>query len=108
MSTKNKAGYGYRYADLGELLCAVKPVPKQHNFAVVSELAEMNGGFVLACKVLWKDGTCVAQSACPILDVHEQGGGRLNPMQEMGSAITDARRYTLLNCLCVACEDDDA
>jgi hypothetical protein len=29
-------------------------------------------------------------------------------MQEVGSAITYARRYTLLNCLCVACEDDDA
>jgi hypothetical protein len=28
-------------------------------------------------------------------------------MQEVGSAITDARRYILLNCLCVACEDDD-
>jgi hypothetical protein len=54
---KNKAGYGYRYADLGELLCTVKPALKQHNFAVVWELAEMNGRFIIACKVLWKAGT---------------------------------------------------
>jgi hypothetical protein len=102
MSIKNKTGSGYHSADLGELLCTVKPILKQHNFAVVSELAEMNGRFVIACKVLWKDGTCIVQSARPILGVHEQGGGRLNPMQKMGSAITYACRYMLLNCLCVA------
>jgi hypothetical protein len=103
-----KGGYGYSYTDLGELLDCVRPALREHHFVVVWELAEMHGRFVIVCKVLWKDGTCVAQSACPILGVHEQGGGRLNPMQEVGSAITYARRYTLLNCLCVACEDDDA
>jgi hypothetical protein len=63
---------------------------------------------IIVCKVLWKDGTCVAESGCPLVGIHEQERGRLNPMQELGSAITYARRYTLLNCLCIACEDDDA
>ena len=104
----NRGGYGYSYTDLGELLDRVRPALREHHFAVVWELSEMHGRFVIVCMVVWKDGTCVAQSACPILGIHEQGGGRLNPMQEVGSAITYARRYTLLNCLCVACEDDDA
>jgi len=32
----------------------------------------------------------------------------MNPMQQLGSAITYARRDTLRNCLCIACKDNNA
>jgi hypothetical protein len=110
--TKNRKGYGYRYADLGQLLDEVKPVLGKYHFAVVWELTTFQERLAMLCKVMWKDGSCVAQSTCPLLGIQEQpmdGGAKtMNPMQQVGSAITYARRYTLLNCLCVACEDDDA
>jgi hypothetical protein len=78
----------------------------------VWELTTFQERLAMLCKVMWKDGSCVAQSMCPLLGIQEQpmdGGTKtMNPMQQVGSAITYARRYTLLNCLCVACEDDDA
>jgi hypothetical protein len=57
----NRGGYGYSYTDLGELLDRVMPALREHHFAVVWELSEMHGGFVIVCRVVWKDGTCVAQ-----------------------------------------------
>jgi hypothetical protein len=66
----------------------------------------------ILCKVIGKEGNCVAQSACSLFGIQEQpaegGSKNMNPMQQLGSVITNARRYTLLNDLCIGCEDNDA
>jgi hypothetical protein len=69
---KNIKGYGYHYTDFDQLLNEVKPLPGKYHFAVVWELTTFQKWLAMPCKVLWKDGSCAAQSTCPLLVIQEQ------------------------------------
>lgn len=99
---KNASGYGYKYTDLAEI----------HNY-----LEENNMRYYQYMETI--DGTDYIMTV-PIIDGEEKPprrgcrvaeaklSGKSNPAQEQGSAITYARRYSLLMAFGLATTDDDA
>lgn len=93
----NKGSYGYSYADLSDVTAAVMPLLAKHglSFTCLPRLTE-KGGYELAAKLMHTSGEHV-EGALPI------AGGT---PQQIGSAITYARRY-LLGCMTGVVTDDD-
>lgn len=101
--TKNGGEYKYQYADLTDVTAAAMPVLSKHGLSFTSKPTMTENGFVLAYRLLHESGQEDA-GEYPLPDpAHTQA-------QQMGSAITYARRY----CLCAATgiapggDDDDA
>lgn len=99
---KNKDGYGYKYTDIAQ----------------IHEWLEANGlsyyqytdrieadDYIYTVPV--KDGKELpARRGCRVINATLNG--KSNPAQEQGSALTYARRYSLLMAFGLATEDDDA
>lgn len=96
----DKGKYTYNYADLADILAAVRPVLAKHGLAVTQpvELLE-SGKLMLRTSVCHKDGSAI-HSTMPI--PHMEG----RP-QQFGSTLTYARRYALSSLIGIATEEDD-
>jgi hypothetical protein len=99
---KMKSGgeYSYSYADLGDVLEAVRPVLTTHKLAVVQaiDVDDDTGRMLLRTRIGHESGQWV-ESCYPL---PSEGTA-----QEMGSALTYARRYSLCALAGVTGEDDD-
>ncbi len=95
--TKNGGSYRYTYAGLADVIEAAAPVMDRHGlaFSTAPRLTDA-GGYELRGVLLHKSGE-TSDGALPI---------RGNSPQELGSAITYARRY-LFGCLTGVVTDDD-
>ena len=87
----------YRYAELSSIIDATKPVLLE-NGLVLTHGMESNGHSALTCRISHVSGEWF-ESSYPL-------PSGMNS-QEMGSAITYGRRYTLCAMLGIATEDDD-
>jgi len=101
---KNRTGQvgsrAYDYADLGSVLDAVLPVLNKHGIAVVQTIeGQEAGGVVLKTDLIHAASREAVHSLYPLPD-------QCTP-QEMGSAITYGRRYSLICMTGVVGEDDD-
>lgn len=90
-----------KYASLGAITEATRPVLAKHGLAYIQGLALTTDGIqVLVTRILHTSGQWI-----------EDAGYALNPTkndpQGMGSAVTYARRYTLGASLGIITEDDD-
>lgn len=92
---KDTEGYGYSYADIGQLISTVRPLLKKHKMCFDHTVYEQQ----MVCTLTHETGEKI-ESRCPLV-------GDLEDMQKLGSALTYARRYTLLAILGLAAEDDD-
>lgn len=102
--TKNKDGYGYKYTELAE----IHRYLEENNMRYYQEIqtCELNGNdYIMTYRFIdgkWEDkpkrGCKVADATLAKID---------NPAQEQGSALTYARRYSLLMAFGLATEDDD-
>ncbi len=102
---KNKEGYGYKYTELAEI----------HNYLEANgmkyyqeiQTCEMNcQDYIYTWRYIdgkWEDKPI---RGCRVTDATLTGVK--NPAQEQGSALTYARRYSLLMAFGLATEDDDA
>ena len=97
---KGGGHYSYSYADLGDVLTAVRPVLKKHGLAVLQDVTSPGSGVVAVATIIVH--TSGARDVYGPL-VMPAGG----TPQALGSAITYARRYALLAALGIATEDDD-
>ena len=89
--------HSYRYADLAEIIEHVRPVLAKHKLAVVQlTLAEQRN--LLVTRLIHESGQYL-ESTYPL------PSGVI--AQEMGSAITYARRYSLCAILGIAADEDD-
>jgi len=96
---KTGGEYSYSYADLASVRDAVTPALSKHGLAVVHTFRP-NGGQVqyLETSLIHTSGASITSSyPIPAIGAH----------QEIGSAITYARRYSLCAILGVVAEDDD-
>ena len=95
-----KGNYSYRYADLSSVRDAVTPALTKYELAVVQTFRQNGGTHQYVDTTLMLAGTdeCIT-SSYQIPAVGKQ--------QEIGSAITYARRYSLCAILGVVAEDDD-
>ena len=87
----------YCYAELSTVIDAVKPVLLK-NGIVLTHGMESNGHSALTCRLSHTSGEWM-ESTYPLPQTANS--------QEMGSAITYGRRYTLCAMLGIATEDDD-
>ena len=91
----NLGKYSFRYAPLETIVQAIKPLLKQTG---LSFLHVMNDS-ILECVILHSSGQCINTGGIAIK--------MSNKMQDMGSSMTYARRYTLCAALGIVAEDDD-
>lgn len=99
-----KAGtYSYSYAPLDELISVMRPVLASHGLSVVFK-TKADGKTVMArADVVHKDGH---SESCEFT-VPIDSSTRMNVAQQVGSALTYARRYAYLAALGLSPEDDD-
>ena len=101
--TKNKTGYGYKYTDLAQ----IHNYLEENNMRYIQKIERIDGDDYIYTKRCienkwedeWLQGCRVVQAVL---------SGKSNPAQEQGSALTYARRYSLLMAFGLATEDDDA
>lgn len=99
--TKTGAGYSYTYATLADALAACRSALSEQGIAVVQEAMtpKEDRGVEVSTTLLHSSGEWLRMQA---LFMPVAGGA-----QDIGSAITYARRYQLLAAVGLAPEDDD-
>lgn len=98
IQAKTGGSYTYHYADLADVLDCVRETLAQNGLAVTQIVTRRDTGTVLLTRLLHTSGQYV-ESEYPLPS--------LAGAQEMGSAITYARRYSLCPLLGIAGETDD-
>jgi len=100
--SKNREGYGYKYTDLAQI----------HNYLEENDMSyyqyvqtEEGEDYVYTVPIIGGEEK-PARRGCRV--VQAILSGKSNPAQEQGSALTYARRYSLLMAFGLATEDDDA
>ena len=96
---KTNPHFKNKYASLGSVLKATLPALNRNGIALVSQ-TEVVGGEIIVTTLLMYGGLIFARTAWPV-------GKAGTPPQQLGSALTYARRYTLQSLLGVAAEEDD-
>lgn len=86
-----------KYADLSAVLDAVRPALTKHGLSVTQTTKLCDGQLVLTTTLHHLSGESIA-SEYPL---------PIGKPQEMGSALTYARRYCLSAICCIAADDDD-
>lgn len=100
---KNKQGYGYKYTDLAQIHEYLEENNMKY-YQYIQRVGEDDYIFTKRCiNDKWEEE---AIQGCRV--VNAVLSGKSNPAQEQGSAITYARRYSLLMAFGLATEDDDA
>ena len=99
---RNKEGYGYKYTDLAQ----IHEYLEQNKMKYIQYIERIEGDDYIMTKRFidgkWEDE---ALKGCRVVQATLQG--KSNPAQEQGSALTYARRYSLLMAFGLATEDDD-
>ena len=99
---KNKEGYGYCYTDLAEIHRYLESVGAWY----YQYIDRIDGDdYIMTVKVINGEEQAPLRG-CRV--VNATLSGKSNPAQEQGSALTYARRYSLLMAFGLATEDDDA
>jgi hypothetical protein len=98
-SKRTGAKYTYGYADLANVLAAVRPALAKHQIATLQPVAVGRQGIVVTTLLAHPSGEYIRNDFALPLDSTDP--------QAIGSAITYARRYALQALLGVAPEDDD-
>ena len=102
---KNSDGYGYKYTDIAE----IHKYLEENGMKYYQEIqtSEINGfDYIMTYRFIngkWEEKP---KRGCKVVDATLQG--IKNPAQEQGSALTYARRYSLLMAFGLATDDDDA
>lgn len=104
---KTKQGYGYKYVELS----AIHEYLEENNLRYYQFIKTIDGNDYIMTQKLRKSGEEYkpegeAIQGCRV--VQAVLSGKSNPAQEQGSALTYARRYSLLMAFGLATEDDDA
>ena len=101
---KNKEGYGYKYTELSEIHNYLEK--NGMKYYQETETNSINGqDYILTYRYIdgkWEEKP---KRGCKVVDATLSG--IKNPAQEQGSALTYARRYSLLMAFGLATEDDD-
>ena len=98
VKTKTGADFSYTYASLPTILAAILPVLHKHGFALAQRIEKEHGETVLVTELIHENGV-MHGGKYPLTDTGD--------IQDLGSAITYARRYALTALLGLAPDDDD-
>lgn len=99
---KQTQGYGYKYTDLAGVHTYLETI-KQSYYQEIDDTDHV------VTHILDSDGKEIrAVRGAKVIETGALSGGKTNPAQDYGSALTYARRYSLLLAFGLATEDDDA
>ncbi len=107
---KKHGGLGYKYAELSQVLEMLHPVLEREKKYITFDIVSDERGDNCVCLVgalRDENNNIVLESRVPLLGINNVANTRNSPMQNLGSAITYARRYCLLNMFNLCAEDDD-
>lgn len=99
-----KGNYG-KYATLASTWDAIRKPLSNNEIAVYQRPLVVNKVLKMCTMLIHSSGEFIDDSELEM--IFDRSGGRLNPMQAMGSAVTYARRYTLQAATGIAPQDDD-
>jgi len=102
-----KGSYKYNYAPLDEIMETIRPLLGELGLTVSWSSRVEPQRVIVSCRIAHLQGYAEnsGEVSMPIPDDSERGGG--NPAQRVGSALTYARRYSLLSVTGLSPEDDD-
>lgn len=98
IKTKTGAEFSYKYADIAEVLTTVLPVLSKHGLAILQPTRIIDNHLCIETVLTHSSGETIS-SLYPVCQV-------ANDHQQMGSAMTYARRYALCSMVGIAAEDD--
>jgi hypothetical protein len=104
-AAKDKAGYGYKYADLAAVLQIIRPALTAQGIAVLQDTQTLGEAVAVSTRLVHASGQWLESE--PLAMVVELKKG-LSHAQCVGSVVTYARRYSLAAMVGLAQEDDDA
>lgn len=96
---KENPHFHSKYASLQAILAATRPVLNKNGIALTTR-TRVQGETIVVETYLIHDGVAFVRAAWP-------AGKTTTPPQQLGSALTYARRYTLQSVLGVAADEDD-
>lgn len=97
--TRTGKNYKFSYAPLEEIIAACRPVLAKHGLGFYHNVEPAENGSQVNCVLFHSSGQSVV--GCSMAIPSQES------IQEFGSALTYARRYTLQCALGVSAEDDD-
>lgn len=97
---KDTAGYNYKYFDINQLLEKLTPLLHEEGLTLMQPLHNVEGRPAIRTMIY-------GDEPLPLVDYTITLPDLLKP-QEMGSAITYYRRYSLQSLFALEAEDDDA
>lgn len=104
-ASKDKSGYGYKYADLAQVLEIARPVLAKNGLSVIqAPHNDSSGGVAVTTRLLHCSGEWLEETLILPVEVTKN----LSTAQACGVVITYARRYSLAAMLGIAQEDTDA
>jgi len=89
-----------KYADLGAVMDAIKPALAKHGLGFVQELSERDNGVYVETVIIHESGETYRTGKLPMPASKQDAHG-------YGSAISYAKRYSLMAAFGVPAEDDD-
>ena len=104
---KNKQGYGYKYTELSEINNYIEELGERY-IQFIKRIETEDYIFTQRYKLTKDNLEPIGEPIQGCRVVQAILSGKSNPAQEQGSALTYARRYSLLMAYGLACEDDDA
>jgi len=105
IQTRTGGSYSYSYAALDTILAIVQPLLGELGLSLSWRQKHEASAVAASCVVAHKLGH--TEESGFITMPYGADDGRMNPAQRVGSALTYARRYSLLAILGLAPEDDD-
>jgi hypothetical protein len=103
-ASKDKAGYGYKYADLAQVLEIARPVLAKNGLSVIQAPHNESGGIAVSTRLLHASGEWIEETLIMPVETTKN----LSAAQASGVVITYCRRYALAAMLGIAQEDTDA
>jgi hypothetical protein len=100
---KDTQGYGYKYATLDQILQIVRPVLSANGLAVMQHLEGGENGHVSVKTVILHESGQTMESTMSMPISAKKG---LSAEQNVGAAVSYARRYALQSCLGLMAEED--
>jgi len=97
---KSQEGYGYKYADLAE----IHKLLEKEGLTYYQYIQVLDDGR----EQVWTKRSDIDEPIPGCIVAEAKLSGKNNPAQEHGSALTYARRYSLLMAYGLATDDDDA
>jgi ERF superfamily protein len=108
-ASKDRKGYGYKYADLSGVLEVIRPLAAKHKIAFTQLLSYANDRVVIETVLFHESNQWISSIfSIPVeIPISQKGKQTMTQAQAIGCVITYARRYALSAIFGITQEDND-